>query len=78
MRRLGKIINISRTGRYIVKCERYPEMLEILYKNALDKRGRRIGRITCITGPTNSPYLIIAPSGKIKMTDEEVYVDERK
>lgn len=59
MKRLGKILHISRSRSLIVKVEAPPPKLG---SKIFDSRLREVGVITDVFGPVFSPYLSIKPS----------------
>ncbi|MBS7623694.1 H/ACA RNA-protein complex protein Gar1 [Candidatus Bathyarchaeota archaeon] len=76
MRRLGKIIHLSRSGNLILRLEanNYPALGE----RVVDSRLKEIGRIQDVFGPSAKPYISISPTmndprsliGKIAYSDQ--------
>ncbi|RLE82681.1 MAG: H/ACA RNA-protein complex protein Gar1 [Thermoprotei archaeon] len=55
MRRLGKVLHVTKTGRLLVKVENMPH----LFDDVFDEKLRRVGRVYDVLGPTVSPYVSV-------------------
>ncbi len=76
MRRLGKIIHLSKSGNLILRLEAegYPRLGE----KVVDSRLKEIGRVQDVFGPSAKPYISISPTannphsliGKVAYSDE--------
>jgi len=60
LRRLGVISNITYSGLLLVRAELTPKIGDTV----LDPRKRKVGNVTKIFGPTESPFVTIKPSEK--------------
>lgn len=79
MELLGKILHFSKSGRLIVKIDKYNSSLKV-GKNITDEQGKRIGKITEFLGPVNSPYASIIPfvQKRGRLTGATVYLESFK
>ncbi|MGN6348955.1 MAG: H/ACA ribonucleoprotein complex subunit GAR1 [Candidatus Nitrosocosmicus sp.] len=77
MELLGKILHFSKSGRLIVKIDRYNSSMKI-GKNVTDEEGKRLGKITELLGPVISPYASIIPfvQKRNRLVGAKVYLDE--
>ncbi len=77
MELLGEILHFSKSGRLIVKIENYKPFIKSGL-NVSDNQEKRIGKISEILGPINSPYASIIPSiqRRNKLTGTKVYINE--
>jgi RNA-binding protein len=76
LRRLGKIIHLSKSGNLILRleAENYPGLGE----KVVDSRLKEIGRVQDVFGPSAKPYVSISPTsndphsliGKVAYSDE--------
>jgi rRNA processing protein Gar1 len=76
MELLGKILHFSKSGRLIVKIDKYNSALKA-GKNIIDDQGKRIGKITELLGPIRSPYASIIPyvQKRGRLTGANVYLE---
>lgn len=73
MKLLGRIQHVSRDGNIVVRSGFAPGTNEIV----TDGRGRKIGKIVRIFGPTRFPYIAIKPESGLRalaMVGQELYV----
>jgi rRNA processing protein Gar1 len=79
MELLGKILHFSKSGRLIVKIDKYNSALKV-GKNITDGQGKRIGKITEFLGPVSSPYASIIPfvQKRGRLTGATVYLESFK
>lgn len=59
LKRLGKILHISKSRSLIAKLEAPPPKLG---SKVFDSRLKEVGTVTDVFGPVSSPYLSIKPS----------------
>jgi len=57
VRRLGRVLHVSQSGRIIVKAE----VIAPLYAPVYDRHLRMIGRVCDVLGPVSSPYVAVEP-----------------
>ena len=77
MELLGEILHFSKSGRIIVKMDKYkPSFKPGL--NVSDNQEKKIGKISEILGPTKSPYASLIPfiQKRNKLAGTKVYVHE--
>ena len=67
MRRIGRVLHISPSGRAVVKAERIPKM----GVTVLDENERFIGTVFDVLGPTVSPYVEV----EVKVKNPQKIVD---
>ena len=75
MELLGEILHFSKSGRIIVKMDKHnPSIKPGL--NVSDNQEKKIGKISEILGPINSPYASIIPfiQKRNKLTGTKVYI----
>jgi RNA-binding protein len=60
MELLGDILHFSRSGRLIVKIDKYKPFMKSGL-NVSDSQEKKIGKISEILGPVSSPYASIIP-----------------
>jgi RNA-binding protein len=77
MELLGEILHFSKSGRLIVKLDRFDSSMKI-GQNVSDEQGKKIGKVTEFIGPIASPYASILPfiQKKNKYTGMKVYIDK--
>ncbi len=76
MRRLGKVMHLSKSRSLIVKLDE-PAFVKLGTK-VLDSKLREIGRVNDLLGPVSSPYVALRPTvpnpekfvGKISYTPD--------
>ncbi len=85
MKRLGKILHISKQNEIVVRGDKkqfYGSMKELPRMNSsvLDRSVKPVGKVSGIFGPVDQPYFTLKPdkgalaSGLEKLVDERVYV----
>ncbi|MCP8309982.1 MAG: Gar1/Naf1 family protein [Candidatus Methylarchaceae archaeon HK01B] len=57
MKEVGKIVHLAKSGRLIVKVDRYIKSGTILF----DSKGRKLAKVTEVVGPVKSPYATAIP-----------------
>ena len=77
MELLGEILHFSKSGRLIVKLDRFDSSIK-LGQNISNDQGKIIGKITEFIGPIASPYASILPfiQKKNKLTGMKVYINK--
>jgi len=77
MELLGEILHFSKSGRLIVKLDRFDSSMKT-GQNISDDQGKMIGKITEFIGPITSPYVSIIPfiQKKNKLTGMKVYINK--
>jgi RNA-binding protein len=77
MELLGEILHFSKSGRLIVKLDRFDSSMKT-GQNISNDQGKMIGKITEFIGPTTSPYASILPfiQKKNKLTGMKVYINK--
>ena len=59
LRRLGKVLHMSKSGNLIVRLEQPPVPAE--RTRVVDYKIKRIGTVNNILGPVKSPYVSVKP-----------------
>jgi len=77
MELLGEILHFSKSGRLIVKLDRFDSSMKT-GQNISNDQGKMIGKITEFIGPITSPYVSIIPfiQKKNKLTGMKVYINK--
>ena len=77
MELLGEILHFSKSGRLIVKLNRFDSSIKT-GQNISNEEGKKIGKISEIIGPITSPYASVFPfiQKKNKLTGMKVYIDK--
>ncbi|MDP8906532.1 MAG: Gar1/Naf1 family protein [Thermoproteota archaeon] len=77
MELLGEILHFSKSGRIIVKMDKYKPSIKPGL-NVSDNQEKKIGKISEILGPIKSPYASIIPfiQKRNKLTGTKVYIHE--
>ena len=77
MELLGEILHFSKSGRLIVKLDRFDSSMKT-GQNISDDQGKMIGKITEFIGPITSPYASILTfiKKKNKLTWMKVYINK--
>jgi RNA-binding protein len=77
MELLGEILHFSKSGRLIVKIDKYKPFIKPGV-NISDDQEKYIGKISELLGPVNSPYASIIPhiQKRNKLTGTKVYIYE--
>ncbi|MCS7385907.1 MAG: Gar1/Naf1 family protein [archaeon GB-1867-005] len=58
MKRLGRVLRVTRRGLILVKATAAPP----IDAKILDAKGRFVGRVYDIFGPVKAPYVLVKPS----------------
>ena len=85
MKKLGVVLHVSARGDIIVRRERGDsrQALPGLDSVVVNKKLKKIGVVSDIFGPVNSPYISVKPQKQLAinelraMVNEKVYVRER-
>ncbi len=77
MELLGEILHFSKSGRLIVKINTYKPFLKSGL-NISDDQEKKIGKISELLGPVDSPYASIIPyiQKRNKLTGTKVFINE--
>ncbi len=77
MELLGEILHFSKSGRIIVKMDKYKPFIKPGL-NVSDNQEKKIGKISEILGPVNSPYASIIPyiQRRNKLTGIKLYIND--
>ncbi len=68
MRKIGRVLHISPTGKAVVKAGKVPRIGDIV----VDEKKRQIGTVFDIIGPTSSPYVEV----EVKIKDPQKIVEK--
>ncbi len=79
MELLGEILHFSKSGRLIIKIDKYKPFIKP-GMNISDDQEKYIGKISELLGPVNSPYASIIPhiQKRNKLTGTKVYIYENQ
>ena len=77
MKPLGRVVNFSPKGSIVIRADITPRIGQVV----CDSKGTPLGRIIRITGPVESPYILVSPLAKDEMSlfrvgGKKVFVDE--
>jgi rRNA processing protein Gar1 len=61
LRRLGKVLHMSKSGNLILRLEQPPVPQE--YSRVVDYKMKTVGVINNILGPVKNPYVSVKPEG---------------
>jgi RNA-binding protein len=77
MELVGEILHFSKSGRLIVRIDKYKTFIKPGL-NVVDDQEKKIGKISELLGPVHSPYASIIPfiQKRNKLTGTKVYIDE--
>lgn len=67
MKRLGKVLHVSKRGFIIVRSDKSPPMGPKAI--VVDKKVKKIGTIQDVFGPVKNPYIAIRPFKGIELTE---------
>jgi RNA-binding protein len=72
LQRLGRVINVTPSQKFIVKVEQTPK----IGSNVVDESLKNVGSVFDIIGPVASPYAVIRPVIKelAKLTNKQLYL----
>ena len=79
MRRLGKILHVSKRGSLILRTDKTPPIGP--HALVLDKEANKIGTILDVFGPVKNPYVSIRPYEDVdpqKLVGQLVYLRKLK
>ena len=66
MRRLGKVLHLSKSGNLILRLEQTP--VPAISAQVCDYKLRTIGQVNNILGPVRSPYVSVKPASSVDGT----------
>ncbi len=74
LKRIGKILHLTKSGNVVIEAEEIPEINETVYL----KDKTEIGRVVEVFGPVSSPYVLVKYNGKAQVEKgKEVYVEKK-
>jgi rRNA processing protein Gar1 len=59
LRRLGKVLHLSKSGNLLLRLEQYP--VPIIGAQVCDYKLRNVGVVNNILGPVRTPYISVKP-----------------
>jgi rRNA processing protein Gar1 len=59
LRRLGKVLHLSKSGNLLLRLEQYP--VPIIGAQVCDYKLRSVGVVSNILGPVKTPYVSVKP-----------------
>ncbi|MFX0106807.1 MAG: H/ACA ribonucleoprotein complex subunit GAR1 [Candidatus Hodarchaeota archaeon] len=65
MRRLGKVLHVSKQGSLILRTDKTPPMGD--RSIVVDKSAEKIGTIVDVFGPVKNPYVAVRPLEKKRL-----------
>jgi len=66
LRRLGKVLHLSKSGNLLLRLEQYP--VPIIGAQVCDYKLRSVGVVNNILGPVKTPYVSVKPVASIDGT----------
>jgi len=60
MRRLGKVLHLSKSGNLILRLEQ--KVVPTISAKVVDYKLRRIGEVNNVLGPVKNPYVSVKPA----------------
>ena len=63
MRRLGKVLHLSKSGNLLLRLEQYP--VPIIGAQVCDYKLRSVGVVNNILGPVKTPYVSVKPVSNV-------------
>ena len=77
MRRLGKVLHLSKSGNLLLRLEQYP--VPIIGAKVCDYKLRSVGVVNNILGPVKTPYVSVKPVANVDGTliDRVLYQVEK-
>ncbi len=77
MELLGEIMHFSKSGRIIVKMDKYKPSIKPGL-NVSDSQEKKLGKLSEILGPIKSPYASVIPfiQKRNKLTGTKVYIQD--
>ena len=79
MRKLGKVLHVSKRGSLIIQVEKTPPSGD--RSVVVDKSAEKVGTIVDVFGPVKSPYVAVRPSKGMspeKYIGQNLYLFVRK
>lgn len=79
MRPIGKVVNFSPKGSVVVRATMTPRIGQFV----VGRKGEPVGKIVRITGPVDSPYVLVQPGVKedgslFRLAGKPVFIDDRQ
>lgn len=77
MRRLGKVLHLSKSGNLLLRLEQYP--VPIIGAPVCDYKLRSVGVVNNILGPVKTPYVSVKPIPNVdgELVDRVLYQVEK-
>lgn len=78
LRRLGKVLHISKRGSIILRTDKTPPVGD--RSIVLDKKAQEVGNIIDVFGPVKTPYVAIRPKDKTdpkKLVGQMLYLQKK-
>lgn len=77
MRRLGKVLHLSKSGNLLLRLEQYP--VPIIGAKVCDYKLRSVGVVNNILGPVKTPYVSVKPVANVDgaLVDRVLYQVEK-
>ena len=77
MRRLGKVLHLSKSGNLLLRLEQYP--VPIIGAQVCDYKLRSVGVVNNILGPVKAPYVSVKPVSNVDggLVDRVLYQVEK-
>jgi rRNA processing protein Gar1 len=77
LRRLGKVLHLSKSGNLLLRLEQYP--VPIIGAQVCDYKLRSVGVVNNILGPVKTPYVSVKPVAKVDgaLVDRILYQVEK-
>jgi len=77
LRRLGKVLHLSKSGNLLLRLEQYP--VPIIGAPVCDYKLRNIGVVNNILGPVKAPYVSVKPVSEVDgaLVDRVLYQVEK-
>ena len=77
MRRLGKVLHLSKSGNLLLRLEQYP--VPIIGAQVCDYKLRSVGMVNNILGPVKTPYVSVKPVANVDgaLVDRVLYQVEK-
>ncbi len=66
MRRLGKVLHLSKSGNLILKLDQTP--VPVIGAEVCDYKLRQVGVVNNVLGPVKSPYVSVKPAANLDGT----------
>jgi rRNA processing protein Gar1 len=77
LRRLGKVLHLSKSGNLLLRLEQYP--VPIIGAQVCDYKLRNVGVVNNILGPVKTPYISVKPGSNVDgaLVGRVVYLVEK-